>query len=372
MTTYCHHQPPRATAYAGLIAQAPGGVEEKLEIICRNNGGRGRPLVGPSGWSFESYLRYLRPQRTRYNYYVDNVYNRRIYKDDLRTLTQKEPASENGFADEYTRHIMSTKVPGGGGYLRPEGWSQLSRIYHNIAEIDPPILIALGSFATWALTGRDLPLATNSGVLTQSHLRDKQGRPRWLIPSYHPSPRNQLNAPLLMFDLMKADNFVKGVVPWAMPARTVCIPQTVQEAECYLYARKDEKRVAVDIETTRGEGFIKSVQFSFSDDEALFVPLYARDAGCSWNTQSHCDLIRVLKWFLESPIPKIFHKGAFDTEWLWRSYQIRVRNFRHDTSLKMHSIFEEIPRDLGRCGASFMNEIAWKALAKQSEEGKEE
>jgi uracil-DNA glycosylase len=366
------HQPGRARPFAGLVAQAPGFVEERVEITCRNRGRRGFPVAGPSGWNFESYLGYLTPKRTRWDYYIDNVYDRRITDDDLSTLCQPKPAEENGFANDQTRPIMNIRVPGGKGYLRAEGWQQLSRLYHNIEQIDPPILIALGAFATFALTGRNLPLSTHRGVLTTSHLLDARGNHRYVIPAYHPSPRNQLNAPLLMFDLMKADNFVKGVTSWEMPSRTVLIPETVADVALILSKALYAKRAACDIETTIGRGFIKSLQVAFREDWGAFIPFYSRECGPYWSEEDHFAVVKLCKQFLEGPIAKIFHKGPFDTEWLWQTYNIGTRNYRHDTSLKAHAIFTELPRDLGTLGANFMHEIAWKGLAKHGDEGKEE
>jgi hypothetical protein len=246
-------------------------------------------------------------------------------------------------------------------------------LYKNIERIDPPILIALGSFATWALTGRNLPLSTHRGVLTHSHLRDSQGRPRLVIPSYHPSPKNQLNAPLLMFDLIKADNFRKGVTPTEMPPRYVLIPETVEEVEKFLeLGSANAKRSACDIETTIGRGFIKSVQVAFSDSMGMFIPFYSTDCGCYWTAEEdHFRAVKAVKAFMEGPLPKIFHKGPFDTEWMWQQWRIGTRNYRHDTSLKAHAIFTELPRDLGTLGANFMHEIAWKGLAGAGEEEKE-
>lgn len=376
MTTpsiHTSHQRARAKPYAGLVAQAPGYVEGRVEMTCRNRGRRGFPLAGPSGWNFESYLHYLKPARTRWQYYIDNVYDRRIVNDDLSTLCQKKPAEEDGFADERTRLIMNKKVPGGKGYLQKEGWQQLSRLFHNIDEQDPPILIALGAFATFALTGRDLPLSDHRGVLIESHLKDSAGKPRLLIPSYHPSPRNQLNAPLLMFDLIKADNFVKGIVPVRRKPRYVLIPETPGEVQSFFIKNQFARAASCDIETTKGRGFIKSIQVAFNDEEGICVFFYTRSKGPYWDSEDdHLAALQACKSFLENDTPKIFHKGAFDTEWLWQSYRIAVRNFRHDTSIRSHSVFTELPRDLGTLGANFDHEIAWKALAGAQDAEKDE
>lgn len=368
---YCHHQEGRARPYAGIITSAPDPVEERVEITCRNKGRRGFPLAGLAGWNFESYLRYLTPKRSRWEYYIDYAYNRRIANDDLSTLCQREPAKENGFADEYTRPIMNTRVPGGKGYLREEGWGQLSRLYANIEKLDPPILIALGPFATWALTGKNLPLSTHRGVLTRSHLRNAHGEQRYVIPSYHPSPRNQLNAPLLMFDLIKADNLRTGALSWEMPPRFVHIPETPEDVRHFFGSYQYERRAACDIETTIGRGFIKSVQVAFNDRYGIFIPFYSSECGPYWNELDHRLVVATVKEFMESDTPKVFHKGSFDTEWLWQTYKIRTRNYRHDTSIKSHAIFTELPRDLGTLGANFAHEQAWKQLAGKNQDKEE-
>ena len=358
----------KRTHYAYLVAQAPGYVEE------RGRGGRsGFPLSGPSGWNFERYLQYLIPKRDRWSYCIDNVYDRRIINDNLHTLCQEEPATPitEHFAE--TLQVMGTRVPGGGGYLAPEGFHQLDRLYQNIRRMNPPIIIALGAFATFALTGKNLPLTQNRGVLMDSIIPKPNGGYYPLIPSYHPSPNNARNAPLLMFDLMKADNLTRGSLSWERENRFVKIPETKEDVAIELSKLFDAPEVSVDIETTIGRGFIKSVQFSPNEHEAIFIPLFHPQLGSYWkDVEDHKKVVMMITDLLQFyKVKKIFHNGPFDTQWLYEQWGCRTANYRYDTKCMAHSIFTELPRDLGNLGASFMNEIAWKSIGSETDEEKE-
>lgn len=319
-----------------FIGQAPAGVE-LLE---------GYPFAGPSGQELDVWM--ARAGIRRREVAITNVF--------------EKPLPEDGGLLAITDDVQnSLKLPpiASGRYLSPAWGEELERLDAEIRNVDPYIIVALGAEALWAIRGTH-SIGSNRGALFHSQQGPKA------IATFHPSyvlrlgrkPRNTCVA-----DLIKARNnsFVQELV-W--PERMLHLDPQLHE----LWQFKEEyldnaAMIFVDIETDPFKlRQITHVGFAPSPFIGLCVP-FSYKFQSYWPTiRDEVEAIKFVKEVCELPAKKALQFGVYDAQWLWTEWQVRVRNYEHDTRLLHHAIFPELAKDLGFIGSLWADEKAWKLL----------
>ncbi len=285
---------------------------------------------------------------------------------------------------------QQTEMPGwkasknfGGSHIKLEHFHHVKRLWRELDDLTPNLVIAMGNTACWALFKTSPKITNLRGTVNWSeHLGLK------ILPTYHPAMilREPKMRPTVIADLMKAQREraypqIERTKRWI----TIVEPTTEGIAEAYQWFKKPASAYANDIETVRGQ--ISIIGFARSIDDALVIVF--RDCHSEHGKLVEigktrqflglepsinfwpCAKLETQAWKLaihglQTPQPKIFQNGAFDL-----SYYIRIgihpKNALHDTMLWHHSQYPELPKSLGYLGSVYANEVAWKLMARSND-----
>ena len=254
------------------------------------------------------------------------------------------------------------------GYLKQEMGQDLERLYNEINEAQPNVIIAMGSISLWALTGFD-KIGVYRGAVIESNA-DSLNRNYKIIPSYSPSAvfKNYGFRYHLYSDYKKAkrESRTKQI---NYEERELWIEPNIEDL--YTFETKhikdlgDTKPLSFDIETAGGQ--ITCIGFAPSLNHAIVVPF-------TYNYWAEPDRKKAWAWVKrlleDETIVKVAQNQTYDVSWLKYMQDIEVRGTIHDTMHAQHSLQPELEKGLGFLGSTYTNEGAWKTLAKFSDSTK--
>lgn len=314
----------------------------------------GLPFVGASGRELNRMLEEAEIERT--DCYVTNVFN-------------LQPKPSNDIKNLCCPKKEST-VPmpelSKGNYLQDQYWPEVTRLYGEVRETTPNLIIALGNSALWALTGSS-GIRALRGTVTSTGGKAPGGFK--LLPTYHPAAvlRDWSLRPIVVADLMKAK--VQATFPEIRrPKRELWIEPSLNHIQLFYdqYVRGGKtKKMAFDIETV-GSTQITCVGFAPSAERAIVIPFVdnRQPTGSYWSTATEearaCQLVRM---YLRDPdCDKVGQNTLYDINWLWHKIGCTPVRYVKDTMLKHHAINPEMEKSLGFLGSIYTDEPAWKTM----------
>ena len=253
-----------------------------------------------------------------------------------------------------------------GLYLQDQYFDEVQRLWRELDEAKPNLVVALGNTALWALTGT-YGIKALRGTVTESTF-GPQGLK--IIPTFHPAAvlRDWSLRSVVVTDFMKAKR--QSTFPEIRrPARQIWLEPNIRDIE-YFYQNHilKSKKLSIDIETA-GNSQITCVGFAPSESLALVVPFVdnrKRD-GSYWPT-AHQEKLAwgLVAKMLDHPddleIEIVGQNFLYDINWLWHKVGLRPRNFVRDTMLKHHAMQPEMEKSLGFLGSIYTDEPAWKIM----------
>lgn len=280
---------------------------------------------------------------------------------------------------ELIRWKPSRKV--GGSWVYAEHFPQIERLWSEIADHRPNVVVALGNAACWAL-------------LNQTKISELRGTFHWskrcevkVVPTFHPAAvlRNYSDRTTVLADLDKSrrESERKAIV---RPERYFTIPYPDERGikEIEEWFSRQAQAYTSDIETSRGQ--ISIVGFGRNKSDGLVIPFHT-DAGdlvpsilrpegglppkhgnSYWPTPQL--EFRAWKWVihgLKTSIRKIGQNWLYDLSYFLREGLIPSAPAVSDTMLRHHSRFPEMRKGLGYLASIYLDEIGWKSLAKPNE-----
>lgn len=328
-----------------IVGEAWGEAEERART----------PFVGAAGYELTRMLEEAGIRRA--DCFLTNVFNLRPGpKNDIETLCV--PATGN--------RLEGWPALRAGKYIDNKYRGELERLYTEVGEIQPNLIIALGNTAAWAIL-RNAGISKIRGAVGSSTIIN--GRTYKTLPTYHPAAvlRQWDLRPVTVLDLMKARR--ESEFPEIRrPQRTVYIEPELKDLE-WFYERHilGASIISADIETAGDQ--ITCIGFAPSVDVALVVPFVDnRRGGNYWpDFESELRAWDFVRRVLSSRIPKLFQNGLYDMHFLWRRYGIPTVNAAEDTMLLHHAIYPELEKGLGFLGSVYTNEASWKLMRKGSE-----
>lgn len=250
-----------------------------------------------------------------------------------------------------------------GKYLHPKFFPWLKASREKIRELKPNLVLALGSFATWALLGTS-KLTQIRGTATTTFDGIK------VLPTYHPMTmvRAYEQRYIATMDIMKALYEAK-TSELVRPQRKVHI---LENRNDILWARSflsKQSLLSLDIETKLQQ--ITCLSFAPNEKTSIVFPFVAESKSGKSYWDDPADEVfawQVVKELCENDkIDKLLQNGVYDLQYLWRVMGIKVRGFRHDTMLLHHALYMELPKSLGFLGSIYTNEASWKLMRKWNE-----
>jgi len=330
-----------------IVGEAWGDEEARM----------GLPFVGWSGTELNKMLEEAEIERREC--FVTNVFNLQPQASPIGKGVRKNDILHL-FTDK--KH-SSTPLPAfqKGSYLIDEYYSEVKRLWKELEEVKPNIVIALGNTALWALTG-------NSGIRSLRGTVYPSSTPAELkvLPTYHPSAvlRDWSLRPIVVADLMKARRQSK-FPEIKRPAREIWVEPTLNHIQLFYdtYVARSSK-LAFDIETVPGH--ITCIGFAPTPDKAIVIPLVdnRKPGGSYWPTAAdERKAIELVSLYLSHPgSEKVGQNTLYDINWLWQKYGLTPVNYCRDTMLKHHALNPELEKSLGFLGSIYTDEPAWKIM----------
>ncbi len=307
---------------------------------------RGLPFVGASGKLLNALLSQVGIERR--DCFVTNVFNFQPERNDLKTLCGKKAEGIPGYP-----------AINKGGYILAQYTSELDRLFTEILNFEPTLIIALGATPAWAL----LKYPSIKSIRGAPLFATINARKFKVFPTYHPAAvlREWKLRPIMLADLTKARR--ESEFPEIRrPKREVWIEP------CYDDLLRFEREyilpspvLSIDIETVADQ--ITCIGFAPSIDRTLVVPFFsASHAGQSyWPTVA--EETRVWNWVLRiCHLKKVIvgQNFLYDVNFLWKQYGITVPHAAEDTMLLHHALQPEMEKSLGFQGSIYTDEQAWK------------
>ena len=242
----------------------------------------------------------------------------------------------------------------------------LERLYKEISEARPNVVVAMGNMALAALTG-DHGIGKLRGTI---HLATLRGRPYKILPTYSPETtrRQYEQRPTVIADLRKA--LAESYSPeWKPKSRLLYIEPTLEDLEkIWLPRLLRASELTVDIETKRRQ--ITCIGFSPTPWESYILPFFFAERSYWPDVQAEREAYKFMRQVLQAPMPKVWQNGMYDLTRLWY-YKIAVANSVEDTMLLHHSLFPALPKALGYIGSVWANERSWKVWRQRGGEEKD-
>lgn len=329
------------SAKIALIGEAPGD-EESIRL---------RPFVGPSGQELRRMLRTVGVNME--DCYVTNVFSCQPSGNNLSLYGDGDRSGLGGTLGPLTSNPTT--------FVSDEHYHHITRLHAELTTLSPNIAIALGNTALWAL-GLGQGIKALRGSLSAIQLPNL-ARPLKVLPTYHPAAvlRDYSLRIIAISDLQKAVNeshsptlTFDSTTLWLAPGL-----DDLREFDAVHMAPARE--CAVDIETKRGQ--ISCVSFAPSVDHSLVIPFWIEGHSPNyWHSIEEEALAWafIRKWMEREDLVKVFQNGLFDVQYLGR--MCTPRNCTADTMLAHHSLFSELPKDLGFLGSVYASFQAWKRL----------
>lgn len=293
-----------------VVAEAPG---EKEEIGLE-------PLIGPTGKLFDGFLASINLSRRDID--ISNV------------LHYRPPNNE-----------LMPWVKANHPYIG-EGLKELKELLdsHNYEAI-----LALGWFSLWALAGKR-GITEHRGSVYYTH---SNGRYIPVIGTYHPAKlfRDPKDANVIFRDFAKFRRIIREGPP-KPPDRRLLLGPSIGDLELWCRSARDAPWLACDIEADIKSRELTEVGFATSGTNAVSIRV----------TQETLPYIIEL---LSLPNDKVFHNAAFDVPFLEYVHGIKTCGKINDTMLMHHTLYPELPKDLGFCVSIYTDEPYFKALGKK-------
>ena len=225
----------------------------------------------------------------------------------------------------------------------------IERLHHELQQVRPQLIIALGGQALEWVTTR----ITSDGVLPglhdiMSHCGFLLRVGDWLVYPM-PHPASVLRRPESMFQFEALSRKLGCILRGEYEEEDVAVITVSESLTLEWLAREiealpDDAFLAFDLETTSFDFLsdkILCVSLSFEDNTAFVIPF---DPVC----------VPYLRRIFSSRCRKVAHNAKFDLKFL-KANGIEVNNMYFDTMVAQHVLNENMPRDLKSLAAIYLN-----------------
>lgn len=319
-----------------IIGEAWGEEEERT----------GQAFAGMSGSIIKGLLRQV--GISLHECHLTNVFNFQIPGNNILSICG--PRAEG---IPMYRPISKSK------YIRVEFLPEIERLWLEIEQVKPNLIITLGNTALWAVCKK-------SGIKKYrgSPLMSHDGRFK-VLPTWNPGAiRKQWELRVVtLADLHKAR--VESDFPeLRRPERFIYMEPTIQDIkDFYRQYLKDQPFISCDIETK--EGTITEVGYATADGKhCLVIPFWDRRVGDGnyWTTLAEEREAWSCVRYINTHHPLIGQNFAYDMQYFWRTMGIPCPKFLGDTMLLHHAMQPEMEKSLGFLGSIYTNEPSWKFM----------
>lgn len=237
---------------------------------------------------------------------------------------------------------------------------QFDWLRQEIRDINPNVILALGSTALWALTGLNGISDYRGSILS--------GLGYKVVPTYDPkglSFQEQgefsgfWNKHVILFDFVRAKE-QSSFPEINRPYRKLTIIKSSYQLQDYWNRHKNYSRPAVDIEA-RGSCLPFCIGISFSPEEGICIPLWNKGETESVVQISNNDMVEI--WIILAEIlasnDVVGQNFKYDHDKI-RRIGFEVRSLKSDTMFKAFTISPELPKGLAFLASIYTEEPFYK------------
>jgi DNA polymerase I-like protein with 3'-5' exonuclease and polymerase domains/uracil-DNA glycosylase len=311
---------------------------------------------GPTGYEFTKILQEAGILRTQCRLTV--AYHTRPPAGKIDNLVAIKKKNRNSL------HVFHQ-----GQWVTPTVMDELEHLKTELEATNPTVIVACGTFALWALTGKwSAPKWRGSCLET---ILEFNGRKIKVIPTYAPGAimtQWELR-PILIQDLKRAAHESQSLTYNRPSYNFIIRPSLNQALACldamHLKVMKAPTKLAVDVETRAG--YLACVGIAWSPTEAICIPLMKRDnAEGYWNHQEEALISWKLYQVLTHPNAQVVGQNfIYDIQYFWR-HLFFLPKLERDTMLAQHVCFSTMPKSLDFLASMYSaHYVYWK------DEGKE-
>lgn len=309
-----------------LVGEAWGYDEERLS----------QPFVGASGQELNRMLSAAGMDRNAV--WTTNLVNARPPGNSLEEWIPKAK-----------KDVTPECVPLRDRMVRPIVRLGYDSLMEEISLVKPNVIIPMGNYAMWALSGA-------WGILKWrgSMLRMLDGDSPKLIPTLHPSAvmREWKYRSIVINDLKRAAR-EQHSREWAVPPREwkfLVRPSytTVMLTLADLKRRLDKgENIWIDLDLETRAGHIACCGISWTLEDALVIPLMCVESPNGyWAAEEETTIVYALQRVLCHKNASIrWQNGLYDAQYTWRHW-LFVPNGKQDTMLSQHTCFVAMPKSL--------------------------
>lgn len=340
-----------------LVVGESWGIDEDAEE---------RPLVGASGREFNRMC--AEAGYDRNSMLCTNV------------IDDRPPGNEMFLF--FDKKKDATEPPIRGLYPKANVRAGLIKLQELIRVVNPEIIIALGSYALWALSDvtnvkvAEWANGASSGVLEPTGIGNYRGSmlrtlpeygSRRLLPLFHPALilRDWSFRNLTVYDMrLRLGLAFEG--KWDRPAKTVIYQPTYEQVITYLYSLRQAyhkggpRRLVADIETARR--LMTCIGLSDRDDFAFTIPFIKLDPANPgrwlprWTTYELSCILHLLRQALH------YHhvegqNFLYDIHFIARDFGV-IPNVTYDTMVAQHVMLPGTPKSLAHLSSLYV-EYHW-------------
>lgn len=260
----------------------------------------------------------------------------------------------------------------GGVSVHKEVLGGIELLKREIELCQPNVIIALGSLALWALTGKT-GIQDWRGSELQTSLTLQMGYRPKVIPTYSPSMvlRVWKTRPIVLQDLRRAKR--ESLSPELLiPKYDFLVDPQLSQVRFILHSilkQADQSEgkmpLAVDIETRAYR--IACVGIAWSKLNAMCVPfLCTKGNGLYWSLEEETEIIKLFRQVLTHPNIEIIGQNfQFDSQYFYRYWSVIPENV-FDTMIAQHVCFSGMDKSLHYMSSMYCeHHVYWK------DEGKE-
>jgi len=283
----------------------------------------------------------------------------------------------------YITNVIKERPPGNNinkflnpkkGYISDAAQKYIRQLEDEVREVDPNLIVPVGSTALWALTSNKSVTKWRGSIL-EGYLGYKT------IPIIHPAAalRYYPYRYYILFDLKTVAEEMDTPKINRKDRRLIIEPS---ESDTYLDKCFEHDRVAFDIEVDSSEE-ISCISFSFDESHAISIPLkdrYGKNYLSSLEEKRL--LLKIAELLEDDSVSIVAHNATFDTNFLYRKYGIKTSNIE-DTMVAQGILYPDFDKDLGFLTSMYTdipyykdelkesfeaqnNEMFWKYNAKDS------
>lgn len=230
------------------------------------------------------------------------------------------------------------------------------RLYEEIQQQKPKLLVALGNPAMYALTGHD-GIQSAHGKFFK--LLPKYDHDAWVLCCFHPSfvMRQRQWIQIAVKDLKQIHDFYIHGAP-VSESPTFIMDPSYSELHAYLFKDTKGKIIAFDTETTGLNTRLDSVLgFSFSRDDMSACAIYLKP--------SDNRIVLIDEWLSNGEYLKCTQNGSFDCEILFNNLGISVNGLKFDTRLAEQLLHSDMPTNLDHLRATYTDIEPYKPTKKE-------